>query len=152
MAATKKNLALGRVKKEATIRDIMSKLTNKQYRFVECYMGEAEGVAVRACEMAGYTGNKQTLYAQGSQNIRHPMICQAIQLIREADPRIATRNERQRWWTKVMEGDEIGMRDAQSRVRASELLGKTQADFVERHQIDLSVSWADLAKAAADDK
>jgi hypothetical protein len=45
---------------------------------------------------------------------------------------IASREERQAWWTKVMKDEDAGMYD---RLRASELLGKSDADFVDRHEL-----------------
>jgi phage terminase small subunit len=61
-----------------------------------------------------------------------------IRQMREAEAeerkaRIATAQERQEWWTRVM----LGLEDAdmKDRLRASELLGKSQSDFVERREI-----------------
>ena len=43
-------------------------------------------------------------------------------------PVIATRDERQKFWTDVMNSSSEEMRD---RLKASELLGKSEADFTE---------------------
>ena len=48
------------------------------------------------------------------------------------DEAIANAKERQRWWTQVMRNDAVDMKD---RLKASELLGKVQGDFVERREI-----------------
>ena len=44
---------------------------------------------------------------------------------------IADRDERQRFWSEVMRDDGQAMRD---RLRASDLLGRSTGDFVERHE------------------
>lgn len=114
---------------------IVEKLTEKQRRFVEAYMGEAAGNATEAARLAGYKGNAKTLGAVGAENLAKPGIQQAIDKRVDADPKIATREERQRFWTSVMNGDpEHGILEMRDRLKASELLGKTQADFVERHE------------------
>ncbi len=46
---------------------------------------------------------------------------------------IATREDRQRYWTKMMNDPN---ESAMTRLRASELLGKSQGDFVERRVIE----------------
>jgi len=43
------------------------RLTEKQRAFVEAYMGEAEGNATRAAELAGYQGGENTLSSVGSE-------------------------------------------------------------------------------------
>ena len=47
-----------------------------------------------------------------------------------SDPTVADRIERQQFWTAIMRGDlPCGMRE---RLRAAELLGRSQGDFVKR--------------------
>ena len=49
---------------------------------------------------------------------------------------IADREERQAWWTAVMRGEPDGTAPTLSeRLRASELLGRAQGDFVERREV-----------------
>ncbi len=106
-----------------------TKLTEKQRRFVEAYMGQAAGNATEAARLAGYKGNDPTLAAVGGQNLRKPSVQEAIQSRVVADPRIATRKDRQSLWTALMYDETEETRD---RLKASELLAKSQADFVER--------------------
>jgi hypothetical protein len=47
---------------------------------------------------------------------------------REERERIATRQDRQRFWTRTMGNKDVSMSD---RLRASELLGKSEADFID---------------------
>ncbi len=76
----------------------------------------------------------------GHQNLINPAIQAAIDERVAADPAVATREERQQFWTKIMNDTGEDMRD---RLRASEILGKSQGDFVERREVKL-MSWADL--------
>jgi hypothetical protein len=111
----------------------VEKLTEKQRRFVEAYMGEAAGNATEAARLAGYKGNAHTLANVGAENLRKPEITAAVERRVKADPKIATREQRQEFWTRVMNGDpEVGFAEMRDRLKASELLGKSQADFVEK--------------------
>ena len=105
----------------------MKKLTVKQERFINIYSGNATEAAIQA----GYS--PKTAYAIGQENLRKPEIWQAIQgRISKFDVKeIATREERQRFWTTTMNDSTASMSD---RLRASELLGKSQADFTEIHE------------------
>lgn len=109
------------------------KLTEKQRRFVDAYMGEAAGNGTEAARIAGYKGNDVTLASVSAENLRKPQIAVAIKERVDSDPKIATRKDRQEFWTRVMTGQEP---DAQmkDRLKASELLGKSHADFIDRHE------------------
>jgi hypothetical protein len=117
----------------------MDKPTEKQRRFVEAYMGEAAGNATEAASLAGYAGNRKTLEAVGRENLAKPRIAQMILQAQQSDPLIATREDRQRFWTRVMMGLEPDVRMA-DRLKASELLGKASADFIERHEVNAKVT------------
>lgn len=112
------------------------KLTDLQWRFIEAFMGPAGGNATEAARIAGYSGSKQTLWNMGAANLRKPEIIEEIEKRRNASPQVATREERQIFWSSIMRGvdpydkDEgkIPMKD---RLKASEMLGKTQLDFAE---------------------
>lgn len=106
-----------------------SKLTEKQRKFVEAYMGKANGNATEAARLAGYSGNRVTLEAMGRENLGKPRIAEAIKNRQSNDPLVATREERQKFWTDVMNDKAEDMRN---RLRASEILGKASGDFIER--------------------
>ena len=97
-------------------------LNDRQLRFVQCYSGNAS----EAARMAGY---KQPGMV-GNRLMKKDKIRAAIgkrELSRtKAD--IKTREERQEFWSKMMVE---AKRDA-DRLKASELLGKSQADFTEK--------------------
>jgi phage terminase small subunit len=104
-------------------------LTEKQRRFCEAYSSNG-GNAVDAARTAGY-GKP---HPQGVQNLQKPTIASALEKLRASttSAAIATREERQAMWTELMRSQEIDIKD---RLKASELLGKSQADFIERKEI-----------------
>ena len=52
-------------------------------------------------------------------------------------PTIASRQERQEFWTSVLRNENEAMKD---RLKAAELLGKSEGDFLERVEMDQTVS------------
>jgi len=129
---------------------MVKKLTVKQQRFVDCY----DGNATEAARQAGYKGNDVTLGQVGAENLKKPQIKEAI-VAREIEWRnkaIMKREERQTFWSKVARGEEEGMTGEAVRLRASEILGKSQADFTEKHEhgvtgkINISVETVDYDK------
>jgi hypothetical protein len=126
----------------------MPKLTTKQQRFVDFYDGNGEAAARKA----GYKGSPAQLRVIASQNLTKFNISTAI---REREQKrnmkdILTREERQILWTRIARGDErqevtIGKGENKhvvsippkmaDRLRASELLGKSECDFSEKRII-----------------
>jgi len=58
---------------------VARKLTEKQQRFLEAYLGPARANATEAARMAGYAGNRTTLAQIGSKTRRRPLIVAAIE-------------------------------------------------------------------------
>ena len=103
-------------------------LTVKQQRFVEAYVGNATAAAIAA----GYS--EKTAPFIGAENLKKPKIIaelKAREVVR-CTPLIASRAERQQFWSSVMRDADQQMRD---RLKAAELLGKSEADFVERQEV-----------------
>ena len=107
-------------------------LTAKQKRFVEAYDGSVK----KAAKQSGLS------YDYCRQMVTKPHIVAALRN-REStrlNPLIATRLERQSFWTEIMKDQAAEMRD---RLKASELLGKSEADFIDRRrhegEVDISV-------------
>ena len=103
-------------------------LTAKQQRFVDAYTGNATQAAIAA----GYS--EKTAPFIGAENLKKPKIIAELKS-RETvrcTPLIASRAERQQFWSSVMRDKKQMMRD---RLKAAELLGKSEADFVERQEI-----------------
>ena len=100
-------------------------LTAKQQRFVSAYNGNA----TEAMIAAGYS--KKSAASNVDKILKNTEIQAAIQN-REKERNsaaIATREERQAFWTAIMRDDEVDLRD---RLRATELLGKSEGDFLEK--------------------
>ena len=100
-------------------------LTKKQQKFIQAYSGNAADAA----RAAGYSS--RTAKAIGFELLTKPDIADAIREREKerTDSMIATREERQTFWTSVLRDPETELRD---RLRASELLGKSEGDFLER--------------------
>lgn len=117
-------------------------LSEKQRRFVEAYMGQAAGNALEAARIAGYSSPR----GSSNANMKNSAILDAIGKRQESDPLIADRKERQRFWTAMMRGeltrDDVTLEGKlvkvgpswNERMRASELLGRSCADFVDRKE------------------
>lgn len=114
-------------------------LTDMQRAFVEAFEGDAEAAA----KAAGYKYWGQA----GKELIRDSRILAAIEMKFRGDQpgrskSIATRLERQRQWTRIMRDER---QDPMVRLRASELLGKAQGDFLDRihHSGDVQIDVID---------
>ena len=106
-------------------------LTAKQRAFVEFYAGNATEAAIKA----GYS--KDTARSIGQENLTKPDIIAAIKEreTKRLVPDIATREERFKFWTRAMRDEDTPMKE---RLKASELLGKAEGDFLERVEVDHS--------------
>jgi len=104
-------------------------LTEKQRRFCEAYSSNG-GNALAAARSAGY---RQPV-PQGGENIKKPIIQRALESLRltTTSSAIMTREERQRLWSAMIRDRSI---PTMARLRASELLGRSQGDFLERTEI-----------------
>ena len=115
-------------------------LTERQRRFVEEFAANG-GNATKAAKAAGYAHP----HVKGSQTLEKVSVREAIEALRLAttNPAIATREQRQVFWSRVIRGEEtyfdhkLGCEvpyPIEARLRASELLGKSQGDFVHRRE------------------
>jgi phage terminase small subunit len=112
----------------------VSDLTEKQRRFVEAFTGEAQGNATKAAKLAGYSGDEKALAVRGAEIVRNRKVQQAIEEARASvtSEAIATREERQTFLTRTMRDGGIEPKD---RIKACEVLGKMQGDFIEKHEV-----------------
>ena len=104
-------------------------LTPKQSAFIDAYTGNA----TEAARMAGYS--QATAYSQGQRLLKNPDVAAAIRA-REAERQagiVATREERLKFYTQVMRNVE---EDTKHRLKAAELLGKAEGDFLERVEVE----------------
>ena len=100
----------------------------QQKKFVQAYMGNATEAAIKA----GYS--EKTARSKGSQLLTKIDIKKAIEQreTKQTNKLIATREQRQEFWTKIMYDDQADMKD---RLKSSELLGKSQADFTDKTEL-----------------
>lgn len=111
-------------------------LTVKQRLFVEAYTGPARGNATEAARIAGYKGNDVTLAVVGSENLRKPQVCDAIQKAAPKVEPVADREERMAWLSAIVRGEgEYATASLSDRMRAAEMLAKMTGDFIQRHEI-----------------
>jgi len=101
--------------------------TIKQARFIEVF----DGNGTDAARTAEYSHPRQA----AARLMKNPKVIAAIRgrEKKRFGRRIADRKERQTFWTKVMHNPKETMKN---RLKAAELLGKSQADFAERHILD----------------
>lgn len=115
------------------------KFTAKQQKFIDLY----EGNGTKAARDSGYSGTDKALSVIANGLLGNARIVDAIKARQVKSPeskelgkRIASREERQAFWTKILEDEKKEMKD---RLKASELLGRSEADFTEvvKHTGDL---------------
>ena len=106
-------------------------LTDKQRRFVELYNGNATETA----KIVGYSNPMQA----GGRNMQNVDICREIQERRkkEIKPSVMSRIQRQEMWTRLALDES---EDTKNRLKATELLGKSEGDFITKHAMDESMS------------
>ena len=111
------------------------KLTTKQQRFVDFY----DGNATEACRKAGYKGNENTLNQMANKLVRNGKIKTAIEKREKLSNKriIMDRESRQELWTMI--ALDVNER-TDIRLRASELLGKSEGDFIDRHELSGSIA------------
>jgi phage terminase small subunit len=124
-------------------------LTANQQKFVDAYSGNA----TEAARIAGYSHPE----VAGCRLLKNAKIASAIRerQVKEAEPHIATRQDRQKFWTEIMHGRLADAEpDLRDRLKASELLGKSECDFSEKiisninldANLDLSPELKELAR------
>jgi len=133
-------------------------LTKQQRLFVDSYAGDI----VEAMQTAGYQGSETYLRQYGSRLLADPKIMECLKdrsrFMTKRKSVIATREHRQAWWTDIMYNRDPHSKPAkdkhgnplpeelqpdipiQQRLKASELLGKSEGDFVDRLEIDSNIT------------
>jgi phage terminase small subunit len=121
----------------------VQQFTPKQQRFIEFY----DGNGTEAARKAGYVGSAKVLGITAARLLGNARVLEAVQRRerKEIRPKIAARLDRQEFWTKVMLDPAQDMRE---RLRASELLGRSEADFTEKVQMNSTFDLAERLKEA----
>lgn len=109
-------------------------MTDKQLRFINEYSRDCN--ATQAAIRAGYS--PKTAYSIGQELLKKPEIQRAMQT--QLDSLIADKEERLIFWSDIMRDAD---QDMKHRLKASELLGKAQADFTEKAEIKNEVKISD---------
>ena len=102
-------------------------------------------MALRLLEKQVTTGDRNTLAVRASQLLRMPKIIEAIEA-RNAEAtrkRIADREELQEGWTKIFRDENVPLKD---RMRAAELLAKSQAMFTDKILVAGKFQHEDLSR------
>lgn len=103
-------------------------LNARQRAFVEAYCGNATEAAIAAGYSAKYAGRNADKLLKNTKVQKE---------LKERENKrlaslIATREERQRFWTTLMRDED---RKEVDRLKASELLAKSEGDFLERREL-----------------
>jgi len=102
-------------------------LTDRQAKFALLYNGNG----VETARKAGYTGSYGALGKTAHDLLKNPKVVAAIREreSQELSPLIASRIQRQKFWSRMMLDSKL---DMSCRLRASELLAKSEGDFTEK--------------------
>ena len=115
-------------------------MTDKQELFIREYLIDFN--STKAAIRAGYSA--RTAYSIGNELLKKPEISQGInQAMNERKSNlIADRTARQKFWTAIMYDEN---EDTKHRLRASELLAKSEGDFTDKHEIKADIGCTTLA-------
>ncbi len=119
--------------------DLNSVKTEKQRMFIAAWDGNIKNTAEKAGLSYEYCRRLVT-----KSHIKAALLERAED---REDELVADRQARQRFWTEIMRDERKPMQD---RLRASELLGKSEGDFIYRQQYETGSNLAELVQAAAD--
>ena len=120
--------SLGKTLLNAIGSEGVSELTDRQQRFVDVYDGDIKSASGKSGLSYGYC---RRLVTKGN-------ILSAIKDRHKGarSLRIASREDREKFWTDVMEDPTNDMKD---RLKSSELLGRANAHFTDKIQADMSL-------------
>lgn len=116
----KKNIKTPQIRK-FKLKEQKPQFTVKQQRFIDAYDGDIKKAAKKA----------KITYQYARRLATKSNILAAIKHRQDTEIRpktIMTRQQRQQFWSEVANDENVEMKD---RLRASELLGKSEADFVD---------------------
>jgi len=115
-------------------------LSDKQTKWLAAYLANGKN-ATRAAQSAGYKGNEKVLKVKGHENklnwkIRYFLDKEQNIAKESIKADVMSRVERQAFWTKVIKDNLIDDNGAiqlnmADKLRASELLGRSEADFTD---------------------
>jgi hypothetical protein len=134
-------------------------LSKKHRLFVEAFDGDE----VYAMRVAGYVGADSYLKQEATSLLRRPEVKLAIEerdkYRKDTDAIVADRKERQALWTAIMRNADPHYREEKdsngipipegniplaTRLKASELLGRSEADFIEKVDVTGNLTITDI--------
>lgn len=104
---------------------MVRRLSEKQRRFVEAYLGRAKGNGRMAAQLAGYQGNHRTLASTANRLLSTNRVRDALR-DRRSKLGLPTKHEIQHFLANVMRNDDI---DPKRRFQAAEILAKSLNAF-----------------------
>ena len=107
-----------------TVTPPKKKLTPKQRLFVDAYCGDIKEAAKKAGYSYSYARNMVTDCDKVIEALKN-------RTDTLSNSKIMNRQQRQEFWTKMATDEEVSNGD---RLRASELLARSEADFLDRHE------------------
>ncbi len=141
------------------------KLNKKQRLFVEAFIGDV----VEAAQIAGYTGSEVHLRKIGNQLLSQPLVMDCIKersrYLNKMGNVVADREERMMFWTSIMNNNDPHRKEEKDsygavlpegnipmnmRLKASELLGKAEGDFIDRIDLNHKISISDIVMQSYD--
>lgn len=139
--------------------ETLTSLTKQHRLFVEAYDGDP----IYAARVAGFVGADSYIKGKAEKLLKDPLILEAIKqrskYSLDTKKAIATREERQALWTSIMLNEDPYAKEEldannipipvaniplATRLKASELLGKSEADFVDRVETTITHSLSEL--------
>lgn len=112
-------------------------LSLKQQKFIDAYLGAANGNGTKAAQLAGYRGSPQTLKAVASENLTKPDIARGVKKRLKA---AMTADEVLQELSDVASADCDEPVRVSDKLKALELMGKHHklfTDKVETNEVDL---------------
>lgn len=113
------------------------RLSLREERFCQAFAGQADGNALRAYELAGYSTNGTPASVRRSASkMRHkPQIIARLDEIAASTPLVMSRRDLQQFLCKVIEDRNEDMRH---RLKAAELFGKSIGAYTENVAVDVT--------------
>lgn len=110
-------------------------LTSRARKFAEVFAGNG----TEAARTAGYAGSDTVLATQAGRLLRNAEVKKLIAAREKLElrPLVANRQARQAFWTQAMQDKDGNMF---CRLKASELLGRSEADFTDKVEASGSVT------------
>ena len=141
-------------------------LTEKERRFLEAYLGEAQGNGAEAVRRAGYRAAGDNAKRIAYELLRTRRVRVELERRADEDPLTMRRVELRRWWSACVRGEAIDGAPAppidltaRERLRASELLARSAGMLIDRHALSdpeggpvrfAPATWVDIVKAATE--